>query len=81
MPRIKNKEITAKKAVLNTTINEVILKDFKQYCENINMNMNSVLEIFMLQFAKGQFSFRLVKNRIDLDSNIIAEEMDLDVED
>lgn len=56
-----------KKGVLNTTINEEILKDFKDYCKEINCPLNVVLETFMAQFADGQFCLKLGKNKIKVD--------------
>lgn len=48
-----------KKAMLNTTIDEKTLNDFRDYCKSINCPMNKVLELFMLQFAEGQFEMKL----------------------
>ena len=46
---------------LNTTIDEEILKDFKEYCEYLNIPMNVVMEMFMKQFANRQIECQLVK--------------------
>lgn len=56
-----------KRAMLNTTINEEVLNSFREYCKTINCPMNTVLETFMAQFANGEFSFRLSRNRMELD--------------
>ena len=56
-----------KRAMLNTTINEDVLNQFRDYCKSINCPMNMVLETFMEQFANGQFSFKLTKNKMELD--------------
>ena len=56
-----------KRAMLNTTINENVLDRFRDYCKTINCPMNMVLETFMEQFSKGQFTFRLNKNKMELD--------------
>ena len=56
-----------KRAMLNTTINEDILNNFRDYCKGINCPMNMVLETFMQQFSEGQFSFKLSKNKMELD--------------
>lgn len=56
-----------KRAMLNTTINESVLNSFRDYCKKINCPMNMVIETFMEQFANGQFSFRLSKNKMELD--------------
>lgn len=56
-----------KRAMLNTTINENVLNDFRDYCKGINCPMNMVLETFMDQFSKGQFIFKLSRNKMELD--------------
>lgn len=56
-----------KRAMLNTTINENVLNNFREYCKGINCPMNMVLETFMVQFAEGQFTFKLSKNKMELD--------------
>ena len=60
-------EVKQKRAMLNTTINENVLGNFRDYCKGINCPMNMVLETFMEQFADGQFSFKLSKNKMELD--------------
>ena len=55
------------RAMLNTTINEDVLNEFREYCKGINCPMNMVLETFMDQFSKGQFTFKLSKNKMELD--------------
>lgn len=60
-------ELKQKRAMLNTTINENVLSSFRDYCKGINCPMNMVLETFMEQFADGQFSFKLSKNKMELD--------------
>lgn len=56
-----------RRAMLNTTINESVLNNFRDYCKEINCPMNIVLETFMGQFADGQFSFKLSKNKMNVD--------------
>lgn len=56
-----------KRAMLNTTINEEVLDSFREYCKSINCPMNMVLEVFMRQFAEGQFSMKLIRNQMELD--------------
>lgn len=56
-------EKTTKKAMLNTTVNKETLDNFRDFCKSINTPMNMVLEIFMAQFAQGQFEFKLTKNK------------------
>ena len=60
-------EAKQKRAMLNTTISEDVLNKFRDYCKGINCPMNMVLETFMEQFANGQFSFKLIKNKMELD--------------
>ena len=60
-------DIKQKRAMLNTTINEDILNNFRDYCKHLNCPMNMVLETFMDQFSDGQFSFKLSKNKMQLD--------------
>jgi antitoxin component of RelBE/YafQ-DinJ toxin-antitoxin module len=60
-------EAKQKRAMLNTTINENVLNNFRDYCKGINCPMNMVLETFMEQFANGQFSFKLIKNKMEID--------------
>lgn len=55
------------RAMLNTTINEDVLNGFREYCKGINCPMNMVLETFMEQFSNGQFTFKLSKNKMELD--------------
>lgn len=57
-----------KRSMLNTTINEDVLNRFREYCKGLNCPMNMVLETFMDQFSQGQFSFKLCKNRMKLDT-------------
>lgn len=59
--------IKANRAMLNTTINEDVLNNFRDYCKQINCPMNMVLETFMTQFSEGQFEFRLSKNKMEID--------------
>ena len=51
--------MTKRKAMLNTTIDEDVLSVFREYCKSINCPMNKVLEMFMTQFADGQFEMKL----------------------
>lgn len=56
-----------KRAILNTTINENVMNNFRDYCKRINCPMNTILETFMEQFAEGQFAFKLSKNKMSID--------------
>lgn len=51
-----------KRLPFNTTINPDIAKDFKEYCTEIGMPLNVVLEAFMRQFASGEFQLKFGKN-------------------
>jgi hypothetical protein len=62
---------TKRRSMLNTTINGDIMNDFRDYCKSINCPMNTILEAFMTQFANGDFTFKLTKNK----------KMTLDIED
>lgn len=55
-----------KRTVLNTTMNEEVLNDFREYCKTINLPMNTVLETFMRQFAQGQFELKLAKMEVKI---------------
>lgn len=60
-------ENTPKRAMLNTTINEEVLKKFREHCKAINCPMNTILETFMIQFANGDFSLTISRNRRELE--------------
>ena len=60
-------EIKPKRAMLNTTIRQDVMDDFRTYCKAMNCPMNMVLEAFMTQFANGEFVIKLGKNKVDLD--------------
>lgn len=50
-----------KRKALNTTIDEEVLNDFKEYCEYLVVPMNVILEMFMRQFNDRQFDIKLAK--------------------
>ena len=56
----------SKRIAFNTTINEEIANNFREYCKTVNAPMNMVLEVFMTQFAMGQFDFKLTKSGSEL---------------
>ena len=56
-----------KRVVLNTTISEPVLSNFRRYCKSINCPMNTILEVFMTQFSNGEFSFKLTKDKITIE--------------
>ena len=56
-----------KRIPFNTTINEEIANNFREYCKTINAPMNMVLEVFMTQFTAGEFTFKLTKSGIVMD--------------
>lgn len=51
-----------KRLPFNTTINPDIQKEFKEYCNEIGMPLNVVLEAFMRQFSSGEFVLKFGKN-------------------
>lgn len=59
---------TKKRVPFNTTINPDIQKDFKEYCNEIGMPLNVVLEAFMKQFSSGEFVLKFGKaNSLSVD--------------
>ena len=68
MARVKSDATPKPRAMLNTTINEKILDDFKAYCKELGLPMNILLEAFMKQFAEGTFVLKIGKNnKIEVD--------------
>lgn len=62
--------IKAKRVMLNTTIREDILADFKNTCKESGINMNIILETFMKQFSNGEFTLKFGKsNNLNVDLN------------
>lgn len=55
------------RAMLNTTISQDVMDDFRSYCKDMNCPMNMVLEAFMKQFVNGEFIMKLGKNATSLD--------------
>lgn len=55
------------KAILNTTIDEETLNNFRTYCKIHGIQMNTVIEAFMRQFAYGEFVIKLGKSDFILD--------------
>lgn len=51
-----------KRTAFNTTINVDIQKQFREYCDEIGMPLNIVLESFMKQFANGEFELKFGKS-------------------
>lgn len=68
MSRIKADVTQNKRAMLNTTINEGVLKEFKAYCKELGFPMNMILESFMAQFTGGEFVLKIGKaNKLNVD--------------
>jgi antitoxin component of RelBE/YafQ-DinJ toxin-antitoxin module len=67
MASIKSDAVTKKRAMLNTTIDEKVLNEFKDYCKELGFPMNIVLEAFMRQFADGSFTLKIAKNKLSVD--------------
>lgn len=77
MASIKTKTNVAKRAMLNTTIREDVLADFKATCKESGVNMNIIIETFMKQFADGEFTLKFGKSNslsVDLDETTAATE-------
>lgn len=55
------------KAILNTTIDEDVLNNFRNYCKIRGIQMNTVIEAFMRQFALGEFVIKLGKDNLAVD--------------
>lgn len=54
--------------MLNTTINDEVLGEFKAYCKEFGLPMNVILEAFMSQFINGEFKLKFGKsNNIEVD--------------
>ncbi len=47
-----------KRKSFNTTFNEATLDDYKQRCKMMGLPYNMVLEMFMEQFARGEFNVK-----------------------
>ena len=62
MVRIKSDAKQQPRTMMNTTIKTEVLKDFKDYCKEIGYPMNLILDCFMEQFTKGEFSLKIGKN-------------------
>ena len=62
MARIKSDAKQQPRTMMNTTIKTEVLKDFKDYCKEIGYPMNLILDCFMGQFTKGEFSLKIGKN-------------------
>lgn len=72
MPRIKSNSVKVKRSPLNTTINDEILTDFKDYCFELGLPMNLILESFMSQFIDGELVLKIGKSnklKVDLVEN------------
>lgn len=68
MSRIKADASQSKRSMLNTTINEKVLNDFKAYCKELGFPMNMILESFMVQFVDGEFVLKIGKaNKLNVD--------------
>ena len=68
MARVKSDAKPKPRSMLNTTINEEVLDDFKAYCKELGLPMNILLEAFMTQFVDGEFKLKIGKaNKINVD--------------
>lgn len=55
------------KVILNTTIDKKIMKAFRAKCAQEKMPMNRLIEMFMEQFAAGNFKLRIGKGNLGLE--------------
>lgn len=68
MTRIKTDAVKNKRAMLNTTINNEVLNEFKAHCKELGLPMNLLLESFMQQFVDGEFVLKIGKaNKLNVD--------------
>lgn len=51
-------ELKRKKEPLNTTIDGVVLNNFKAACKKSGIPMNVIIETFMNQFTNGEFRLK-----------------------
>ena len=58
------------KGVLSTPINKEILDQFRAKCKELNIPMNTVVEIFCKEFIRGKFEFTFARSmNIDIIDN------------
>lgn len=62
MARVKSDAVQQKRAMLNTTINEEVLNNFKAYCKELGLPMGLLLEVFMKQLVSNEFRLKFGKN-------------------
>lgn len=77
MARVKSDATPKPRAMLNTTINQEVLDDFKAYCKELGFPMNMILESFMIQFVDGEFILKIGKANklnVDLDDGSLNED-------
>lgn len=68
MARVKSDAVQKKRAMLNTTIDQEVLDEFKAYCKELGLPMNLLLETFMKQLVSGEFTLKFGKaNNIEVD--------------
>ena len=58
MPKEKHE-----RGVLNTTIDKEILCEFRNYCKELGLPMNLLLESFMHQLVSNEFILKFGKNK------------------
>lgn len=62
MSRIKANVKTAKRAALNTTIDEDVLNGFKAYCKELGLPMNYILTAAMRGLISEDLVIKIGKN-------------------
>ena len=63
----KKGESKMSKKPFTTSIDESISGEFRKACEDRGMKMNMILEAFMKQFARDEFSIQISKHGMRLD--------------
>lgn len=48
-----------KKVSLNTTIRKSVLDGFRDFCKKSNVNMNTLIEVFMQQCVDGELKIAI----------------------
>lgn len=60
--RVKSDAVSKPRAMLNTTIDEEVLNEFKARCKELGIPMNLLIQSFMVQFSEGEFTLKIGKS-------------------
>lgn len=55
------------KGVLSTPINKEVLDQFRAKCKELNIPMNTVVEVFCKEFNKGKFELTFSRRLVSID--------------